>query len=131
EETGISVEAVRGRGYKVRGGLELLESQQILACMSPASRPLVYALQVETCVGSTNDLALEVARFVAKRGLVITAEQQSAGRGRRGREWGSPFARNIYCSVLWSFDNGARAVEGLSLAVGVAIAEGLADIGRE
>jgi BirA family biotin operon repressor/biotin-[acetyl-CoA-carboxylase] ligase len=57
--------------------------------------------------------------------LVISAEQQTAGRGRRGRAWVSPFARNLYLSVAWQYHQGAAVLEGLSLAVGVAVARAL------
>jgi BirA family biotin operon repressor/biotin-[acetyl-CoA-carboxylase] ligase len=56
---------------------------------------------------------------------VCCAEQQTAGRGRRGRQWVSPFASNLYLSLLWQFEEGAAALEGLSLAVGVAVARAL------
>jgi BirA family biotin operon repressor/biotin-[acetyl-CoA-carboxylase] ligase len=56
---------------------------------------------------------------------VVLAEQQFAGRGRRGRRWISPFARNIYCSIVWQFDLGGAALEGLSLAIGVGVARAL------
>ena len=57
------------------------------------------------------------------------AEQQSAGRGRRGRQWVSPFASNLYLSLLWEFEQGAAALEGLSLAVGVAAVRALTACG--
>jgi len=46
-------------------------------------------------------------------------------RGRRGRTWVSPYAGNIYLSLSWDFTQGAAALEGMSLAVGVAVAEAL------
>ncbi|MEE4277482.1 MAG: biotin--[acetyl-CoA-carboxylase] ligase, partial [Halieaceae bacterium] len=62
-------------------------------------------------------------------GFVCLAEQQSSGRGRRGRPWRSPFGRNLYLSVAWSYGGGAAALEGLSLAVGVALRDALAELG--
>lgn len=128
-DTGLAVEAVKGRGYRLRGGIELLDKAEIFAAVAPAARPLLRELCITPIVESTNDQAMSVARSRQACGVVITAEQQRAGRGRRGREWFSPFGQNLYCSVIWSFDSGARAVEGLSLAVGVAIANGLAATG--
>lgn len=57
------------------------------------------------------------------------AEQQTAGRGRRGRQWISPFGANLYLSCVWEFFDGAAALEGLSLATGVAVAEALDTLG--
>ena len=56
---------------------------------------------------------------------MILAEQQTGGRGRRGKSWVSPFAANIYLSIVWDFEQGAEALEGLSLAVGVAVRRAL------
>ena len=41
----------------------------------------------------------------------------------------SPFGRNLYVSLVWEFARGASALEGLSLATGVAVARALADCG--
>ena len=71
------------------------------------------------------DRMLRQAEAGLPSGSVCVAEQQTAGRGRRGRPWVSPYAGNIYLSVLWRFAQGATALEGLSLAVGVAVATAL------
>ena len=62
-------------------------------------------------------------------GHVCLAESQHAGRGRRGRHWISPYARNIYASVLWKFTMGPDTLAGLGLAVGVGIMRTLQQIG--
>ena len=54
---------------------------------------------------------------------------QTAGRGRFGRQWISPFGRNIYLSLLWRFSEGHSSLSGLSLATGVAIVRALKKIG--
>jgi len=46
---------------------------------------------------------------------------QSAGRGRRGRRWVSPFAANLYLSLLWRSTVGAVALGGISLVAGIAV----------
>ncbi|MFO7170802.1 MAG: biotin--[acetyl-CoA-carboxylase] ligase [Chloroflexota bacterium] len=51
-------------------------------------------------VGSTNDLAKERARAGAEEGLVILAEEQTAGRGRAGRAWVAPPGSSLLMSVL-------------------------------
>ena len=72
-----------------------------------------------------------MARVAPRAGIVCAAEQQTAGRGRLGRTWGSPYGRNLMFSVLWEFDGGAAALEGLSLAVGVAVASALSAMGLD
>ncbi len=49
--------------------------------------------------GSTNDAVLELARD-SKEGLVLFAEQQTAGRGQRGNRWESPARKGLWFSIL-------------------------------
>lgn len=51
-------------------------------------------------VSSTNTVALEAAKQGAREGLVITADHQTAGRGKPGRRWLSPAGKNLLCSIL-------------------------------
>ncbi|MBA3271384.1 MAG: biotin--[acetyl-CoA-carboxylase] ligase, partial [Acidobacteria bacterium] len=53
-----------------------------------------------TSVSSTMDVAGEAAAAGASEGLVIVAEEQTAGRGRRGRTWSSPPRAGLYLSVV-------------------------------
>jgi len=130
-ETGIEIESVKGRGYRIRGGLDLLSHDEVVAGLASKVRAQLSELDVRDAIDSTNAEALRRAQEGAASGLVVTAEQQSAGRGRRGRHWVSPYARNLYVSLLWQFDEGAAALEGLSLAVGVAVAQALEACGME
>ena len=129
EELGLQLESVRGRGYRIPGGMELLDANAIRRQLAPGSLPLLEALLIEPVIDSTNAEALRRIQSGQRHGIVCTAEQQTAGRGRRGRQWVSPFGRNLYVSLVWEFARGASALEGLSLATGVAVARALADCG--
>lgn len=123
---GMQVEVIRGRGYRLVQSLEPWSTKEVLAALSPAARNLVALLQVEETVASTNDVVADLMHRQPKGGAVACiAEEQTAGRGRRGREWFSPWGRNFYGSVGWTFPEGLMALEGLSLAVGVAMARAL------
>ena len=67
----------------------------------------------------------------APGGSVIAAEWQTEGRGRRGRVWHATPGASLTFSLLWRFQQGAAALSGLSLAVGVAVARTLARLGVE
>jgi BirA family biotin operon repressor/biotin-[acetyl-CoA-carboxylase] ligase len=121
-DLGLSLSTVKSRGYQLPGGLELLEHQKIVAAMSMETRDLLKQLDVENSIDSTNTRAMAVAQKGFGSGYACIAEHQTAGRGRKGRNWVSPFGRNIYLSVVWEFTQGAAVLEGLSLAIGVAIA---------
>ncbi|RLA58346.1 MAG: bifunctional biotin--[acetyl-CoA-carboxylase] synthetase/biotin operon repressor [Gammaproteobacteria bacterium] len=128
-ELGLPIESVKGRGYRIPGGIELLDDTTIRRFLQPEAAGLLRALEILETVGSTNARAMRRAEQGPAAGMVYTAEQQSAGRGRRGRQWVSPYAGNLYLSLVWEFGQGAAALEGLSLAVGVAVARALAACG--
>lgn len=125
ENLGLSIESIKGTGYRVSGGFELYESELILGQLKEAAASQLSNLEVFKSIESTNKYAREKAERESCSGAVILAEQQSAGRGRRGKTWVSPFAANIYLSIVWDFEQGAQALEGLSLAVGVAVKRAL------
>lgn len=129
EDYGLAVESVKGRGYRIPGGLELLEAPRILEALSVRSRHLLGELLIEPVLDSTNAEALRRLAAGSPPGFCCSAELQTAGRGRRGRPWVSPFARNLYLSLTWEYEGGAAALEGLSLAVGVAVVRALESLG--
>jgi BirA family biotin operon repressor/biotin-[acetyl-CoA-carboxylase] ligase len=128
-ESGLQIESVRGRGYRIPGGLDLLDADRVTATLKGRSRTLMSRLEILESVDSTNSEVLRQAERGGASGLVCAAEQQTAGRGRRGRHWVSPYGSNLYLSLLWEFSQGAAALEGLSLAVGVAVARALRTCG--
>ncbi len=123
----VAIESARGRGYRLPGGLELLDRERILAALTPRARALLGELQVLASIDSTNSQVRRQPN--ASQPLAVLAECQTAGRGRLGRTWVSPFGRNLYLSVGWSFSDGAASLAGLSLAVGVAAHRALTAIG--
>ncbi|MDM3870581.1 bifunctional biotin--[acetyl-CoA-carboxylase] ligase/biotin operon repressor BirA [Porticoccus sp. W117] len=128
-ELGLEVDKIKGRGYCVPGGIELFSGERIRSDLLPAAEPLLARLDILTTTDSTNSVVRQLAEEADASGCVVLAEQQTAGRGRRGRQWVSPFARNLYLSVAWGFEGGAAALEGLSLAVGVAVKRAVASLG--
>ncbi len=126
---GLDVRRQRGRGYRIDGGMSLLDATAI-RCLCNIDQQF-DALEVLPTVESTNKYLLEKisANDHRRTQRICLAEMQEAGRGRRGRSWQSPFASNVYLSVSWQFDNGVSAMAGLSLAVGVVVAESLEELG--
>lgn len=108
---------------------DLLDRAVILDLLPAGAVPLLRELDLQQVVDSTNAVAIRRVEEGAGAGLVCVAEQQTAGRGRRGRSWVSPFAANLYMSIVAEFPGGAAATEGLSLAVGVAVVEALEQCG--
>jgi BirA family biotin operon repressor/biotin-[acetyl-CoA-carboxylase] ligase len=79
--------------------------------------------------GSTNSVLLGRARQGAASGSLLIADEQTAGRGRRGRSWLSSPSAGLTFSLLWRFSGGVARLAGLSLAVGLAVARALERIG--
>lgn len=128
-ELGLNVERVRGQGYRIPGGIRLLDAASITSGLSDSARNLLGDLCILRHVDSTN-LALRRGESLASgRARVVLSEMQTDGRGRHGRRWQSPFARNVYLSMDWRFDGGVQELEGLSLALGVVVADALAECG--
>src|SRR6056297_552208 len=125
EGLGLQLESVRGRGYRIPGGLDLLSEERIRLGLSSEAEKLAAEIAVLPVVDSTNSELLRRQLFPPGQSLICTAEQQQSGRGRRGRDWISPFARSVYLSLTWDFAQGAAALEGLSLAAGVCVARAL------
>lgn len=126
---GLAVESVKGKGYRLERPLDLLSVADIRAGLGAGIAGRL-SLNYHVCTDSTNSRAMAAAQDDA-HGQVYVAEQQTSGRGRRGRAWISPFAANLYLSLVWRFAGGAAAISGLSLAVGVACARALARCGLQ
>lgn len=124
---GLDIFSVTGKGYKLASPLKLLDRAQIaMHCQRGDSFPL----EVLNIIDSTNEY-LKSKLSGLQQGHSCIAEAQTAGRGRHGRKWVSPYGSSLYLSTYWSFTGGYQAVAGLSLAVGVAVAEALQKVGIE
>ena len=131
EEIGLQVESVKGTGYRVANGIDLLVKDDITAHLRESNRNEPRSIELFQSLDSTNKYLQEQAEKSGCSGSVVLAERQTSRRGRRGKTWVSPFAANIYMSILWDFEQGAQALEGLSLAVGVAVRRALIEVGLE
>jgi len=125
---GVEIDAVPGRGYALVRPLQLLDPVAITAGLSKPARAELAGLDVLFETDSTNAQALR-AGPPSRGSHVWLAERQTAGRGRRGRPWRSPLAAHVYLSLSRRFEGGIAALQGLSLAAGVAAAEALHVLG--
>lgn len=115
---GLEIAAQAGAGYQLTAPLALLDAQQIRSALSPAGRAAKLTVVVSTDSTNTQLLAADAAHDPQ----VLFAERQTAGRGRRGRDWVSPFATNLYGSVSFSFAAWPPRITTLPLAMAVAVA---------
>lgn len=124
-ELGLSIHKVRGRGYQLAAPLTLLDPVEIREQAPSCDWPIL----VFDSIDSTNAEALRAIERGQAAPFLVLAERQTAGRGRRGRKWASPFAENIYYSLVLRIEGGMRQLEGLSLVVGLAVMQALRELG--
>lgn len=88
------------------------------------NKPGSTLLRFDT-VTSTNDIAREMAQRGAEEGLTVIARSQTAGRGRKGRQWASPEGEGLYLSLLLRPRINAADASLLPLAAAIGVAETL------
>lgn len=125
-DIGLRHVAISGKGYRLERPLELLAQSQIETMLSPDHQALISQWHIHDSLDSTNSYLLAQTTDTTPLGIACLAEHQTAGKGRRGRQWVSPYGSNIYLSLRWRFLHGGIAsTHGLSLAVGVAVMRAL------
>lgn len=121
---GLDIYTVTGKGYSLPAPMQLLNEEAIV---SQLHQPNLAIIPV---IDSTNQYLLERMNEL-QSGDACIAEYQQAGRGRRGRQWFSPFGANLYMSMYWRLEQGPAAAMGLSLVIGIVIAEALQQLGAQ
>lgn len=116
----LDVESRQGLGYRLSAPIERLDAAALQAAAA-------MRVAVATVIDSTNTQLLTAD--AADDPQALLTELQTAGRGRRGRQWISPFGANLYLSIAWSWASWPRDLSALSLAVGVACVEALESFG--
>ena len=119
---GLEIFSITGKGYRLNTPLDLLNTEILQHLTAGAS--------IHTCavIDSTNQYMMaQLERW--QKGECLLAETQTAGRGRRGRHWHSPFGSQFIMSMYWRLDDGPSAAMGLSLAIGVAVVQALESAG--
>lgn len=129
QDFGVEVHAVRGRGYRLAEALELLDLERIHAHIGDRSRARLQSTELLISTPSTNSCAAAKPPTRSGRARVWLAEHQTAGRGRRGREWVGAFGHNVYLSLAWRFELPMSELAALSLVAGVVLAESMRELG--
>lgn len=123
EAYGVAIYSVKGRGYKLANPISLIDASRLVQSID--NRCFYFDE-----IASTNAFMLSHTTEL-KNGDVCVAEYQSAGRGRRGRTWVSPYGHHLYFSLFWTFPQGMAQAMGLSLVVACTLVEVLKSFGVE
>lgn len=126
---GLSIQAVKGRGYRLSRPIEFLNKKLILTRINSSAVKILNSLEIFEEIDSTNQYLLQRLENPGHRASVVLAEYQTQGRGRRGRSWVSPFASGVSLSVSWHFEQPVESINCLSLAFGSAVIRALSRTG--
>jgi BirA family transcriptional regulator, biotin operon repressor / biotin---[acetyl-CoA-carboxylase] ligase len=118
-ELGVGVHAVPRRGYRLPQASGFLEAERIRAALPPAIAARLRHGGALWTTTSTNADLLARSDLPPGRFDFLTAEYQSAGRGRRTRSWIAPPGGAICLSMSWNFPSLPSGIAALSLAIGV------------
>ncbi len=118
---GVNIHSLKGKGYAMQEPFILLDAAEIKAALD-----VPCTLSVFESIESTNTYLRNLKP--STHPVICLAEQQTAGRGRLGRDWYSPFGENIYLSCAYPFQKDLTHLAGLSLVVGVSIIKALTGI---
>ncbi|MFM2475970.1 bifunctional biotin--[acetyl-CoA-carboxylase] ligase/biotin operon repressor BirA [Celerinatantimonas sp. MCCC 1A17872] len=120
---GVDIYSVKGRGYCLAHPISLLDETLLQGKIDAP-------VHVFSEIDSTNSWMMQRLEQLV-HGELISCDYQSAGRGRRGRGFASAVAGQLPFSLHWTFEGGFESMQGLSLVVGVAVAEALKTLGFE
>ncbi|WOH36908.1 bifunctional biotin--[acetyl-CoA-carboxylase] ligase/biotin operon repressor BirA [Thalassotalea fonticola] len=120
-EMGLDIFSVQGKGYKLAQSITLLDLHKITSELATFNRK--NFVEVHSIIDSTNSYLMRRLPNNVAHGQACVSEFQSAGRGRRGKEWISPFGSHLYLSMYWYLEQGMSAAMGISLVVGLAVSD--------
>jgi BirA family biotin operon repressor/biotin-[acetyl-CoA-carboxylase] ligase len=128
-ERGIAVASHKRRGYQLEQAVELLDLHALRRSAAAAGIELPAATEVFFELGSTNAWLHAAVAPPPGAPRLVFAELQTAGRGRRGREWLAPFGSGLTFSIGWSFAEMPADLSALGLAMGVCVVRALREYG--
>ena len=129
-ELGVTIHAVRNRGYRLARAAEPLAAGKIMNSLTQLARERVKAVSAVWSVGSTNTVLMSRLPPVGSAEALL-AEWQTAGKGRRGRTWLAPPGGAICLSLSWTFRDVPRDLGALGLVIGVCALRALASSGLQ
>ncbi|MGH8150802.1 MAG: biotin--[acetyl-CoA-carboxylase] ligase [Steroidobacteraceae bacterium] len=124
-ERGVTIHAVRNRGYRIPTPCEPLDAEKIRAALAGGVVGHVRRIEAAWSLESTNATLLGLAEPPPGLCDVLLAEHQTAGRGRRARIWLAPPGGALCLSVGWTFSQVPRDLGALGLAAGVCVLRAL------
>jgi len=124
KEEGYEFEAIQNKGYKIKAYPDSITSWEVESRIIPSS--LIKKVYSYDKVDSTNQRAKRIAEEIDNSGILVIAETQTGGKGRRGRQWESPSGTGIWMSIALKPDIEPFRANMLTLVAGLAVCKGIA-----
>lgn len=120
---GYNIQGVTKLGYALASDTDRLTAAGIGACLSPELREKISICSFESLDSTNNEAKRQLAAggLAQEQVLLITAEEQTAGRGRLGRSFYSPFGTGIYMSFVFTASASLTDAVGITSAAAVAV----------
>lgn len=123
KKSGFRIEGITNQGYRLMDDISFLSAAKIKQALPAQKQQLLKVIDVFEEIDSTNTYLLQRIYEFSKIPRVCLTEMQTQGRGRFDRVWHSPYAQNIYLSILWKFGVERADFQGLSLVIAIAVAD--------
>lgn len=125
KEEGYQIEAVRNKGYRITDIPDVMTREELESRMAGNTKWAGQKLYVYEEIDSTNIRAKQLGETGEPHGTLVVANRQSAGRGRRGRNWESPEGCGVYLSVLLRPEFTPDRASMLTLVMAYSVAKAL------
>lgn len=126
KELGYDIESVSNRGYRLMKEPDILYVPDLESRFNKEgffNKILCYEI-----VDSTNTQVKRLAEEGEKEGLMLLAESQTSGKGRRGRNWESESGMGIFMSFLLRPPLEPMRISGLTLVAALALTVAIRDV---
>jgi len=123
---GYTLEAQPRLGYRLTGAPDSVTPDEVLPGL--ATRAFGRQIEYRESVGSTNELAKQLARSGAPEGLLVLADEQTAGKGRLGRSWTTPRGSALAMSLVLRPELPPVLAPRITLVAAVAVAEAVREV---
>ncbi len=125
KEEGYQVDSVRNKGYRIMESPDVLTKEELAVQIGDQTKWAGQELYCFPTIDSTNVRARQLAENGAVHGTLVVSEEQTAGRGRRGRGWESPAGNSIYMSILLKPDFLPTQAPMLTIVMAYSVASAL------
>lgn len=129
KEAGYEIEAVTNRGYRICSAPDVLSKEELISIQK--TKWIGQELYYYSSLDSTNNKAKELGDNGSINGTVVVADQQTAGRGRRGRSWETPLGDAIAVTIMLKPEMNPGNASMLTLVAALAVSKAIEEVTGE